>query len=97
MLNEQKQLYVGSPFRCSSEANARVSSLTGPSGRTKPRRLLVLAQWGISVWSAPSRAVQRAFGNSPVVLVKNGVLREDAMGYARVARAALEQQMRNAA
>lgn len=58
--------------------------------------VLVLAQWAISAWGARSEAVQATVDNSPVVLVENGVLRGDAMRRSRVARATLDQKMRDA-
>lgn len=58
--------------------------------------VLVLGQWAISAWGARSRTVHHFFDNDPVVLVENGQVHEKAMRRTRVARASLEEQMRQA-
>lgn len=58
--------------------------------------VLVILQWAVSRWSAHSEAAQRVFDNEPVVLVEGGKLREEAMKHARVSRAILDQNLREA-
>lgn len=74
------------------------SAILGDSIVESALSLLVLvpAQWGISAWAARSEAAQHTFDNPAVVLVENGVLRQDAMHRSRVARATLEGKMREA-
>ncbi|MFC5848824.1 DUF421 domain-containing protein [Deinococcus petrolearius] len=58
--------------------------------------VLVLAQAGLSAWSARVAAAQRVFDNRSVVLVERGVVDQGAMRAARISRATLDQQMRQA-
>lgn len=58
--------------------------------------VLVLAQAGLSAWSARSERARRAFDNRSVVLVERGVVDSGALRAARISRATLEQQMRQA-
>ncbi|WP_309571622.1 YetF domain-containing protein [Deinococcus sp.] len=58
--------------------------------------VLVLAQWGISAASARWTRWQRVFDNAPVVLVEHGVVQQSAMRGSRVARASLDQALRDA-
>ena len=58
--------------------------------------ILVLLQYGVSAWSAHSTRAQSFFDNEPLILVENGVMRENVMKRARVSRAMLDQQLRSA-
>lgn len=75
-----------------------VSAILGDSLVESALSLLVLvvAQWVISAASARSERVQGAFDNAPVVLVENGVVQDAAMRGSRVARASLDQALRDA-
>lgn len=58
--------------------------------------VLVLAQWAISAGSARWGKVQRTFDNMPVILIEHGVVQVSAMRGSRVARASLDQALRDA-
>ncbi len=58
--------------------------------------VLVILQSLVSAWSARSRRAQQVFDNAPVVLVENGVVRQEAMKQARISQAILEQKVREA-
>jgi uncharacterized membrane protein YcaP (DUF421 family) len=72
------------------------SAILGRSVVESALSLLVLAllQWGVSALSARSARFQAAVDNSPVVLVQNGQVLEDAMRRSRVSRATLDGELR---